>query len=55
MYITVVIAVRKGDESLRDRLNMAIANRWDEVKLVLQEYHVPTMELEKPTLTIGEH
>jgi len=55
MYLTVVIGVRKGDEALRDRLDLAIANRWDEINAVLQEYHIPTMALEKPMLTIKGH
>ncbi|HTN61125.1 MAG TPA: quinoprotein dehydrogenase-associated putative ABC transporter substrate-binding protein [Devosia sp.] len=53
MYITVVIAVRQGDDSLRDRLDIAIANRWDDINAVLKDYGVPTLDLPQPTVTIG--
>jgi len=54
MYTTIVIAVRSGDESLRDQLDTAIARRWDDIQAVLAEYHVPTLDLPRPTLSIGE-
>jgi len=54
MYRTIVIAVRTGDEALRDLLDVAIAKRWDDIYAILEEYHVPTLYLQRPTLTIGE-
>jgi ABC-type amino acid transport substrate-binding protein len=53
MYISMVIIVRQGDESLRDRLNVAIAERWDDINAVLKEYGVPLLDLPQPTVTIG--
>ena len=52
MYINMSIGVRLGDESLRDRLDIALANRWDEINAILADYHIPTMPLTRPTLTI---
>jgi quinoprotein dehydrogenase-associated probable ABC transporter substrate-binding protein len=52
MYINVVIGVRRGDEALRDRLNLAIADRWDEIVAVLEEYHVPTIPLPRPIASL---
>jgi mxaJ protein len=54
MYISMVIIVRQGDEALRDRLNVAIADRWDDINAVLKSYGVPLLDLPQPTLTIGE-
>jgi len=54
MYRTIVIAVRTGDESLRDQLDVAIAKRWDDIYAILDEYHVPTLFLPRPTLSIEE-
>jgi quinoprotein dehydrogenase-associated probable ABC transporter substrate-binding protein len=53
MYISMVIAVREGDESLRDQLNVAIADRWDDINAVLKDYGVPLLDLPQPTATIG--
>ncbi len=53
MYRTIVIAVRTGDEALRDLLDVAIATRWDDIYAILNEYHVPTLDLPRPMLTIG--
>ncbi|MBM9595465.1 quinoprotein dehydrogenase-associated putative ABC transporter substrate-binding protein [Roseitranquillus sediminis] len=48
MFISVVIGVRRGDEALRDRLDIALASRWDDVLSVLEEYDVPTIPLARP-------
>jgi len=52
MYRTIVIAVRTGDESLRDLLDVAIAKRWDDIYAILAEYHVPVLDMPRPMLTI---
>ncbi len=52
MFINVAMGVRPGDESLRDLLDIAIAETWDEIYAVLNEFHMPLMELPRPTLTI---
>lgn len=53
MFINIAVGVRIGDESLRDLLDIAIAKQWDEINAVLQEYHVPTMPLQRPMVTVG--
>ncbi|MBO8140624.1 MAG: quinoprotein dehydrogenase-associated putative ABC transporter substrate-binding protein [Firmicutes bacterium] len=53
MSVPMTIAVRPGDDALRDRLNIAIANRWDEIQAVLQEYGVPLDPLPRPAITVG--
>lgn len=50
MYLSIVIGVRRGDEALRDRLDIAIARRWDEIQAVLAEYGVPTMPMVRPVV-----
>jgi len=52
MFINVAMGVRPGDESFRDLLDIAIAETWDEIYAVLNEFHMPLMELPRPTLTI---
>lgn len=42
------IGVRPHDEALRDRLNLALAARWDDVVAVLDAYAVPQMALSRP-------
>lgn len=52
MYVNIGIGVRLGDEALRDRIDIALANRWEEIYAVLEEYNVPTLPLPRPTPTI---
>ncbi|MCC6735287.1 MAG: transporter substrate-binding domain-containing protein [Bauldia sp.] len=52
MFINMAIAVRIGDESLRDLLDLALADTWPEIYAILDEYHVPYMDLPRPTRTI---
>ncbi|WMT91730.1 quinoprotein dehydrogenase-associated putative ABC transporter substrate-binding protein [Pelagibacterium sp. H642] len=54
MYHSIVIALRLGDEELRDLLDQAIARRWDDIYAVLAEYNVPTLPLPRPSLSIAE-
>jgi mxaJ protein len=53
MVYAFTIGVRRGDEALRDRLNMVLATRWDEIQDVLQEYGVPLKPLPRPRVEIG--
>ena len=53
MFINIAVGVRRGDESLRDLLDIAIAKQWDAIQAVLQEYHIPTMPLQRPMINIG--
>lgn len=52
MFINMAMATRIGDELLRDLLDLAIADAWDAIYATLNEFHVPTMELPRPTRTI---
>lgn len=42
------IGFRPHDEALRDRVNAALARRWDDVQQILASYGVPTLELSRP-------
>lgn len=42
------IGVRPHDEALRDRLNEALARRWDDVQAIFMRYGVPTLDLPRP-------
>lgn len=53
MFINIAIGVRMGDESLRDRLNIAMADRWAEIQSIMEEYNIPILPLPVPTSTIG--
>lgn len=53
MSETMTIAVRDGDTSLRDALDKALADRWDEVQAVLKQYHVPLESLPRPVAPKG--
>lgn len=48
---TWTIGVRPFDESLRDRLNRALAARWDDVNAVLDAYGVPRWPVSRPVVT----
>lgn len=50
LYRNSTIAVRAGDESLRDQLNIALAARWNEIQDILAEFGVPTMANQAPAL-----
>ncbi|HVL57789.1 MAG TPA: hypothetical protein VM491_14910, partial [Burkholderiaceae bacterium] len=51
MVFPIAIGVRPGDEALRDRLNVALAARWGEIRSLLAEYRVPLLDLPRPTPT----
>jgi len=53
LYINMTIGVRRGDESLRDRLSIALARRWDDVQAVLDEYNVPRLPIQRPSVPEG--
>ena len=48
MFRIMTIGVRPGDTALRDRLNIALARRWDEIQAVFDEYSVPLRSLPSP-------
>ncbi|MDR9391823.1 MAG: ABC transporter substrate-binding protein [Trueperaceae bacterium] len=43
------IGVRPHDEALRDRLNAALARRWEDVRSILERHGVPMMDLSRPS------
>jgi mxaJ protein len=53
MSFAMTMAVRPGDDQLRDRLNIAIADRWDEIQAVLASYGVPLVEGRPPSVSIA--
>jgi ABC-type branched-subunit amino acid transport system substrate-binding protein/ABC-type amino acid transport substrate-binding protein len=48
LYRTWTIGVRPGDEHLRDRLNIALASKWEEIQAVFAEYNVPLLSTTRP-------
>lgn len=42
------IGTRPHDEALRDRVNAALARRWNDVRTILDAYGVPTLDLPRP-------
>ncbi len=52
MVYPITMGVRSGDDAFRDRLNIAIARRWDQIQAILQEYGLPQVPLPKPVLEV---
>lgn len=48
MVMSITIGVRRGDEALRDRLDLALARRWEQVQEVLEQFGVPRSPLPRP-------
>lgn len=48
MFQSITLGLRPGDEALRDELSSALANRWNEVQEVLDDYGVPQLFLPSP-------
>lgn len=53
MSIDMTIAVRQGDEALRDSLERALVSRWGEIQQVIGSYQVPLSPLPQPLLNSG--
>jgi mxaJ protein len=49
MVHSISIGVRFGDEALRDRLNLALTRRWDDIQGILNAYRVPLEPLPVPS------
>lgn len=47
------IGVRPGDEELRDRLSIALAQKWDAIQAVFRQFNVPLMPLQKPVISLS--
>jgi branched-chain amino acid transport system substrate-binding protein len=54
MVFAMAIGVRPGDDSLRDLLDVALANRWEEIQAILEEYGVPLSPAPAPLATPRE-
>lgn len=48
LYRTWTIGVRPHDEAFRDRINVALAARWDEIVALLDSYGVPQLRVSRP-------
>lgn len=48
MFQSITLGLRPGDEALRDELNVALTNRWEDVQKVLDDYGVPKLFLPSP-------
>ncbi|MEJ2668320.1 MAG: hypothetical protein P8Z81_14710, partial [Deinococcales bacterium] len=53
MSVAMPLAVRVGDTSLRDDLDRALADRWDQIQAVLKQYHVPLESVPRPVAPKG--
>lgn len=51
MFRIWTIGVRPGDEALRDRLNIALAERWEDIQAVFGEYSVPLATIPRPVVS----
>lgn len=52
MYLNMVAGVRHGDEFLRDLIDIALVERWDDIQAVLDEMDIPRMNLVAPIITL---
>lgn len=52
MYHSIIMVTRMGDESLRDLLDIGIARRWEEIYEILAAYHVPTLDMPRPRVSV---
>jgi mxaJ protein len=50
---SISLAVRKGDEAMKTRLNAALARQRDAIHALLDAYHVPQAEGPKKTSSLG--
>ncbi|SDE03845.1 transporter substrate-binding domain-containing protein [Ruegeria marina] len=50
MFAALTVGVRPQDEALRDAIDHALAQRWDDVQAVLTEASVPVLYLPQPQL-----
>ena len=48
LVVSMSMGVRPGDVALEERLNRAIASRWEEIRAILAAYDVPTLDLPRP-------
>lgn len=53
MIYTAAMGLRSNDTDLRDILNQGIADSWDEIQAILQDFGVPIVELPEPATSIA--
>lgn len=53
MFASLAIGVRPHDEALRDAIDGALAERWDEVQAILSAANVPLLSLPRPVQRSG--
>lgn len=53
MVYATSMALRVGDTELRDLLNQALADKWEEIQKVLEEHNIPTLPLPKPVISVS--
>lgn len=51
MVLAMTMAVRPGDEALRDRLNVVLSERWDDIEAVLRSFGVPLIPMPRPSMS----
>jgi quinoprotein dehydrogenase-associated probable ABC transporter substrate-binding protein len=52
MYVNMVAGVRFGDEFLRDLIDVALVNRWDDIQSIMADTGIITLPLAPPILTL---
>jgi ABC-type branched-subunit amino acid transport system substrate-binding protein len=50
MFRIWTVAFRPGDSALRDRINIALAARWDDIQAVFAAYRIPLQSTPRPRL-----
>lgn len=53
MVFAVCFGLRQGDTDLRDLINRALADKWDDIQKVLKDYNIPLLPLPKPVISVG--
>lgn len=53
MVYPTSMGLRQGDTNLRDLLNQALADKWDDIQKVLKDHNIPLLPLPKPVISIG--
>jgi quinoprotein dehydrogenase-associated probable ABC transporter substrate-binding protein len=53
MVYPTSMGLRQGDTNLRDLLNQALADKWDDIQKVLKSYNIPLLPLPKPVISTG--
>ena len=52
LTVPMAVGVRRGDDALRDRLEIALAETWGEINAILDEYGVPRQQIPAPVVDL---